>query len=269
MSGRRRQPEPTRRRLPTASARPAPGVARRTLNQLLAHPTATGGGLMMVITFGAIVTNATALQDGHHPAPLWATRPFVTAPAGVEPAPEAGAPAAPAVIQVPAAEERTAAAAPVPAATAFPAPVGIEQLLAGGDPVLAQLQQRLAALGYYDGTVDGITGPRTERAIAAYQEARGLAGRQMTPTELIANMDLVAASQPGTALAEGGDARLLRIQQVLNQAGFGPIRADGLMGEETRSAIRDFERYRGLAETGEVSDRLMTELGAFLGSPIE
>ena len=41
---------------------------------------------------------------------------------------------------------------------------------------VAELQRRLARAGYYSGAVDGILGPRTRRAIQAYERDHGYAG---------------------------------------------------------------------------------------------
>jgi hypothetical protein len=40
---------------------------------------------------------------------------------------------------------------------------------------VAELQQRLARAGYYHGSIDGIMGPHTRRAIRAYERGRGYA----------------------------------------------------------------------------------------------
>jgi hypothetical protein len=41
---------------------------------------------------------------------------------------------------------------------------------------VAELQRRLSRAGYYRGSIDGILGPQTRRAIRAYEEANGYAG---------------------------------------------------------------------------------------------
>lgn len=57
------------------------------------------------------------------------------------------------------------------------------------------------------------------------------------------------------------DKGLLVVQQALIKAGYGPAKADGLLGRETRASIERFERERRLPVTGEPSPKLMRELG--------
>ena len=45
-----------------------------------------------------------------------------------------------------------------------------------GGSSIAQLQRRLARAGYYRGSIDGIMGPGTRRAIRAYESSRGEVG---------------------------------------------------------------------------------------------
>ena len=44
----------------------------------------------------------------------------------------------------------------------------------GANNVVTKAQRTLKALGLYDGAVDGLAGPRTERAIRAFQEQVGI-----------------------------------------------------------------------------------------------
>jgi hypothetical protein len=41
---------------------------------------------------------------------------------------------------------------------------------------VAELQRRLARAGYYHGSIDGVLGPQTRRALRAYQRDHGYAG---------------------------------------------------------------------------------------------
>jgi Putative peptidoglycan binding domain len=59
------------------------------------------------------------------------------------------------------------------------------------DQVTVNVQQQLAAAGYYDGPVDGVLGPMTREAIAAYQADNGLAVTSAIDEPTLATMGLV------------------------------------------------------------------------------
>jgi peptidoglycan hydrolase-like protein with peptidoglycan-binding domain len=76
------------------------------------------------------------------------------------------------------------------------------QLLVDPPPLassLAQIQQRLTALGYNPGPADGTLGPRTRTAIQAFQRARGLGGDGVTSPALQRALGVVALTPPRTA----------------------------------------------------------------------
>jgi peptidoglycan hydrolase-like protein with peptidoglycan-binding domain len=100
------------------------------------------------------------------------------------------------------------------------------------------------------------------------------AGRRQTGE---ASLDLLAALRAAEAsdatslpkLAAGDaaeapapDARVAAVQRALSIAAYGPLRADGVFGPQTRDAIARFQKDRGLPPTGEISDSLIVELRA-------
>jgi hypothetical protein len=58
--------------------------------------------------------------------------------------------------------------------SAGPVALGTGYARAGGSRRVREVQRRLRALGYHPGPVDGLYGPRTERAARRFQEARRL-----------------------------------------------------------------------------------------------
>ncbi len=74
-------------------------------------------------------------------------------------------------------------------------------------------------------------------------------------------VDRTASTQPARPV--------LPAQQALNRLGFGPVTADGRMGEQTRQAIERFERDRRLPVTRDLSPRTLRELAAASGMRIE
>jgi len=67
----------------------------------------------------------------------------------------------------------------------------------------------------------------------------------------------------------GPSARIAAVQRVLSEYGYGQIKPSGILDDETTAAIEKFEREHNLPITGRVSDRLMSELAAVIGRPIE
>lgn len=62
--------------------------------------------------------------------------------------------------------------------------------------------------------------------------------------------------------------RIAAIQRALTQYGYGQLRPTGTDGPETQAAIRRFEIERRMPVTGQVTERLMRELSAVIGHPI-
>jgi len=71
-----------------------------------------------------------------------------------------------------------------------------------------------------------------------------------------------AVAQPAApkAATVAADANLARIQRSLSQQGFGPVAADGLMTAETRDAIRQFQAYYNLPQTGAINEAFLNQL---------
>jgi murein DD-endopeptidase MepM/ murein hydrolase activator NlpD len=121
---------------------------------------------------------------------------------------------------------------------------------AAADARIAALQVALHARGLYPGTIDGVAGPQTKRAVLAYQRRAGL------------ERDGVAG--PRTFAALGGHATLGKrvlapgkhgldvaaLQFALAAHGFPSGTFDGAFGPRTEQALRRFQRWKGLAADG-------------------
>ena len=59
------------------------------------------------------------------------------------------------------------------------------------------------------------------------------------------------------------------MQRALSEYGYGQIKASGTLDDATTAAIEKFEREHNLPITGRISDRLIGELTAMVGHPIE
>lgn len=160
-------------------------------------------------------------------------------------------------------QSSSAPAAAVP--TPQPAPASIAELVGATtrdeDPnmLVREVQAELARRGLYDGPADGLFGPKTEAAIFDFEIGAGLkpTGRP--------NPQLLAAMRSNNGPAVAPSPRVVAVQRVLDQQGFGPVKADGVVGEATRAAIRRFEASLGLPQKGEISSALLQELSEISG----
>ncbi len=63
--------------------------------------------------------------------------------------------------------------------------------------------------------------------------------------------------------------RVAAVQRALTEYGYGQLKPTGTVGSDTQAAIQRFERERKLPVTGQMSDRLVRELGTVTGRPID
>lgn len=78
------------------------------------------------------------------------------------------------------------------------------------------------------------------------------------------------SSHNETAAISGvGSRRVAAVQRALTEYGYGQLKPTGVAGSDTLAAIQKFERTRRLPVTGQVSDRLVRELTAMIGHPID
>jgi len=88
------------------------------------------------------------------------------------------------------------------------------------------------------------------------------------PTAAPANVARPPAPIPATVQSAGA-RRVAAVQRALTQYGYGQLKPTGAVGSDTQAAITKFERDRKLPVTGQMSDRLVKELTAMIGHPID
>jgi peptidoglycan hydrolase-like protein with peptidoglycan-binding domain len=130
---------------------------------------------------------------------------------------------------------------------------------AQGNEVSA-LQTRLAQLNCYNSEVTGFFGPKTEEAVKLCQfqfgiPADGIAGPQTMaalngniPTSNPSQSAIPAQSNNREILIEKGDRgeNVTQLQQRLQNLGYAVGGVDGVYGEMTAAAVRDFQQSHGL-----------------------
>lgn len=80
---------------------------------------------------------------------------------------------------------------------------------------------------------------------------------------------VVARPNDPIATLIGETSRIMAVQRVLADYGYGQITPTGVLDQPTMAAIGKFQRERGLPVTGQISDRLVNELAAMIGRPLE
>jgi hypothetical protein len=113
---------------------------------------------------------------------------------------------------------------------------------------------------------DDIRRPSTSQAPASSAPERAASSDQAVSSRQ-AGEESVSRQASGQRINRGQVAsytqpdQIRQAQMELNKRGFNAGPQDGVWGPETESAIRDFQRSRGLEVTGRLNDRTMKELG--------
>jgi Putative peptidoglycan binding domain len=206
------------------------GLAMRIL---LHSPKDLLAGAVAFAAASAIIANALFLQAGHHPAPMFGS---------VVANPATGSLASP----LP--RPRPAELASRAVDTAPPESRSVESKPAELKPV----ETRAAA------------------------EPKAAEPRASDP---LANLVKATAAMPVTSnvprppapipVASQGSRRVAAVQRVLTEYGYGQLKPTGTIGSETQAAIQKFEREHKLPVTGQMSDRLVRDLVAMIGHPID
>jgi peptidoglycan hydrolase-like protein with peptidoglycan-binding domain len=229
-------------------------VAGRLAGAIGRHPREFVASLAAVAAVFAISFNALFLQNGPHPAPLFAGQPLQATVM----------PAAPPI--------------PVSAQSA----VTPDAATPNRPRLIADIQRELGRRGYYDGAIDGIWGAKTDSATRDFAQAAGLrSSPEISDSLLRAIMASGAKAQTGRSapvepvrydpIAEliSPSKRVIAVQRALADFGYGQITPNGNNDADTRAAIEKFERERRLPVTGEISPRVVRELAAMTGRPLE
>ena len=113
--------------------------------------------------------------------------------------------------------------------------------------------------------------PSVDAPAAAPQAAPRSAARDPI-ADLIRGSETTGSASPPARPAEiraEPQRQVASAQRALLKLGYGPLKADGIFGQETRQAIARFERDRRLTPTGELGPRTLRELSAQSGIRVE
>ena len=116
------------------------------------------------------------------------------------------------------------------------------------------LQQSLTKLGYNPGPIDGIFGSKTETAVKSFQKAKGLVVDGIvgnnTWTAIGKALQIPPTSTHPLLKRGSTGAQVTYLQQSLTKLGYNPGPIDGFFGSKTETAVRSFQKSKGLVVDG-------------------
>jgi hypothetical protein len=198
---------------------------------LLYSPKDMVAGLLAAAAICAIVANALFLQAGRHPSPMFGS--VVTLPA-----------------------PQTAVANPLPR----PRPIELTRSADTDPPEIRPVEVR------------GADSKSADAKNADPKNADPMANLVVKSTNATTNAPANGARPPAPIpgnVQSAGAKRVAAVQRALTQYGYGQLKPTGAVGSDTQAAITKFERDRKLPVTGQMSDRLVKELTAMIGHPID
>jgi Putative peptidoglycan binding domain len=196
---------------------------------LMHSPKDSAAGLLALAACTAVIANALFLQHGQHPAPMFSS---------------------------------TLAMPASPLANPLPRPRPMEADTAPPDVRLAEPRPPEPKL------ID----PKAPDPLANLVKTTTATPLSSTPMAVPAppvNVARPPAPIPPASIAFAGSRRVVAVQRALTEYGYGQLKPTGTIGPDTHAAIEKFERERKLPVTGQLSDRLVRELAAVIGHPIE
>ncbi|MQW86716.1 peptidoglycan-binding domain-containing protein [Sinorhizobium saheli] len=166
-----------------------------------------------------------------------------------------------------------------------------------GSIMVADIQKELLRLGLYEGLADGRSGPMTSAAILRFEKQAGRVETGTPSADLLqalrgANSARPAVATPGNrpyadpkavpaeadpvaaairsaekdndlvppATVPVSSEMVMNIQKGLSNLAYAEIVVDGVAGEQTRAAIRRFEKHYRLPQTGEPNAKVLKKL---------
>ena len=258
------------------------------------NPSVAGGTAAFLVIFSFVAANALWYQPGAHPHPFLRTRdPLFPNVLGGRPVIEEQSGNV-TTFKIQRQDEadvtQTNATPPV-------APGGQQP-----SQIVMDIQTELVRRGLYNGTPDGVIGPRTSAAILFFEETVGMPQTGDATPDVLAALrtdsvgpsaiplekpreditskasaeDPVAAAirsaeksvktAPTLAKKAAPSAELstvdlvLKIQKGLSNMAYANVGVDGVPGEQTRTAIRHFQKHYNLPENGEPSEAVLKKL---------
>ena len=137
-----------------------------------------------------------------------------------------------------------------------------------------QLQDNLHTLGYSVGSIDGIFGRNTKKAVLNFQKDHSLSADGIVGPNTFASLEKKLGnkgSNPSSSFdrllkygTRGSDVK--KLQSTLNSLGYHAGSADGIFGRNTKKAVLNFQKDHSLSADGIVGPNTFASLEKKLGN---
>jgi hypothetical protein len=231
---------PRRRRGASAVAVEADSERGLAMRILLHSPKDMVAGVVAFAAVSAIIANALFLQAGRHPAPMFGSV--------------------------------TAMPVPGPVASPLPRPRPVEADVAASEPKVAEpriVESRIAESRVAESRVAEPKPAEPKPADPLTNLVKATSPAPVASSNIARPPAPIPAPLRAEAMASSGARRVAAVQRVLTEYGYGQLKPTGTVGSDTQAAIQKFERDRKMPVTGQMSDRLVHELAAVIGHPID
>ncbi|AQS62333.1 peptidoglycan-binding protein [Rhizobium rhizogenes] len=266
--------------------------------EILRHPKLVGGCGAFAVVFGFVAANALWYQPGVHPSPFLRTRDAENPNgiAGYRPAEPLGTQGNVTTFRIERPAETETAQPPAAETAALPAAESQKPQQIVAD-IQAELKKRglyegeadgrmgpktAAAIMFFEETL-GMeqTGEPTTRVLAALRidGATVAAIPRDRPSDTSGGVEIdpvaaairkaeaprpkaepVSLNSAATTAKPASRDLIAKIQQGLINIAYADVKVDGVAGQQTRNAIRAFEKHYRLPETGEPSEAVLKKL---------
>jgi hypothetical protein len=229
-----------RRRGARAAAAEAGAERGLAMRMLLHSPKDMVAGALAFAAVSAIIANALFLQTGHHPAPMFGSVVVMPPPA-------------------------MASAGPMPR----PRPTEADAMLSDSRVADSRAAEPRAAEPRVVETRPAERPAEPKAADPLGNLVKATSVPPAAPANVLRPPAPVPVASRAEAIASAGSRRVAAVQRALTEYGYGQLKPTGTVGSDTQAAIQKFERERKIPVTGQMSDRLVRELSAAIGHPVE
>jgi hypothetical protein len=213
------------------------------MRMLLHSPKDMVAGALAFAAIMAIIANALFLQTGRHPSPMFGALVAIP-PAGLTPVSPLPRPR-------PVEADATEPKAVEPRAAE---PKAIESKAIESKAVESRAAEPK--------TVE----PRAADPLGSLVKATGAA--PAAPANVLRPPAPIPVAR-NEVISGSGSRKVAAVQRALTEYGYGQLKPTGTIGSDTQAAIQKFEREHKIPVTGQMSDRLVRELTAMIGKPID